>query len=83
MKVFFQINWYARRIGIAGIYKATELYFVQDSSADYEATWKFLERRIEDASVVHNVMMQTDDLLKNLQNATSSGFATVSSLSLG
>jgi ubiquinone biosynthesis protein COQ9 len=45
-------NWYARRIGLATIYKATELYLLQDSSQNFEATWKFLERRIADASLV-------------------------------
>jgi ubiquinone biosynthesis protein COQ9 len=50
---------------------------LQDSSLEYENTWKFLERRIDDASGVHEVMMQTDEVLKNLQNAASSGFITV------
>ncbi|XP_069510197.1 ubiquinone biosynthesis protein COQ9, mitochondrial [Ambystoma mexicanum] len=43
------INWYTRRAVLAGIYNTTELVMVQDSSPDFEDTWRFLENRISDA----------------------------------
>ncbi|KDR15297.1 hypothetical protein L798_10733, partial [Zootermopsis nevadensis] len=43
-------SWYSRRVALAGIYKMTELYMIQDKSADFEETWHFLGRRIEDVS---------------------------------
>uniref|UniRef100_A0A7N5KF81 Ubiquinone biosynthesis protein n=1 Tax=Ailuropoda melanoleuca TaxID=9646 RepID=A0A7N5KF81_AILME len=44
-----QFNWYTRRAVLAGIYNTTELVMMQDSSPDYEDTWRFLENRINDA----------------------------------
>lgn len=34
---------------LAGIYNTTELVMMQDSSPDFEDTWRFLENRISDA----------------------------------
>ncbi|CRK88347.1 CLUMA_CG002125, isoform A [Clunio marinus] len=69
-------NWYARRIGLATIYKATELYMLQDSSPQYESTWKFLQRRIADASLVHDVLIQSEGATQHLTQAVTSAFTT-------
>jgi len=37
---------------LAGIYAATELYMVQDKSADYEETWRFMQRRFDDMKTI-------------------------------
>lgn len=42
-------NWYTLRAVLAGIYNTTELVMMQDSSPDFENTWRFLENRISDA----------------------------------
>nr|XP_040134857.1 ubiquinone biosynthesis protein COQ9, mitochondrial isoform X1 [Ictidomys tridecemlineatus] len=42
-------NWYTRRAVLVGIYNTTELVMMQDSSPDFEDTWRFLENRINDA----------------------------------
>ncbi|KAH9280686.1 Ubiquinone biosynthesis protein COQ9, mitochondrial [Echinococcus granulosus] len=42
------INWYAKRLGLAYVYKLTELFYIQDTSPDHKATWEFLDRRIAD-----------------------------------
>uniref|UniRef100_A0A8C9DPE5 Ubiquinone biosynthesis protein n=1 Tax=Prolemur simus TaxID=1328070 RepID=A0A8C9DPE5_PROSS len=44
-----QFNWYTRRAMLAGIYNTTELVMMQDSSPDFEDTWRFLENRVNDA----------------------------------
>ncbi|XP_012257552.1 ubiquinone biosynthesis protein COQ9, mitochondrial [Athalia rosae] len=49
-------NWYTRRVILAGIYKATELYMLQDNSPDHQQTWQFLQRRIEDAAQLHRIL---------------------------
>lgn len=49
---------------------------LQDSSVDYESTWKFLERRIADASLVHDVLVQSEEVTQNLTQAASSAFTT-------
>uniref|UniRef100_A0A182P0L1 Ubiquinone biosynthesis protein n=1 Tax=Anopheles epiroticus TaxID=199890 RepID=A0A182P0L1_9DIPT len=69
-------NWYTRRIGLACIYKTTELYMLQDSSAGFEKTWKFLERRMEEASLVHDFLVKSEDATHQLQNAVGSAFTT-------
>jgi ubiquinone biosynthesis protein COQ9 len=42
------LSWYAKRVGVASIYVATELHLLQDQSENYQDTWKFLERRVKD-----------------------------------
>uniref|UniRef100_A0A182R0C0 Ubiquinone biosynthesis protein n=1 Tax=Anopheles farauti TaxID=69004 RepID=A0A182R0C0_9DIPT len=70
-------NWYTRRIGLACIYKTTELYMLQDSSAGFAKTWTFLERRMEEASLVHEFLVKSEDATHHLQNAVGSAFTTV------
>ena len=42
-------NWYTKRVTLAAVYSATTLYWLGDSSRDSQASWEFLERRIDDA----------------------------------
>ncbi|XP_018867567.2 ubiquinone biosynthesis protein COQ9, mitochondrial isoform X2 [Gorilla gorilla gorilla] len=44
-----RFNWYTRRAMLAAIYNTTELVMMQDSSPDFEDTWRFLENRVNDA----------------------------------
>lgn len=46
--LLFQFNWYTKRVSLAALYKATEVYMVQDKSEDFMNTWNFLDRRMED-----------------------------------
>ncbi|XP_043477749.1 ubiquinone biosynthesis protein COQ9, mitochondrial [Leptopilina heterotoma] len=75
-------NWYTRRIVLAGIYKTTELYLLQDNSEDHKETWKFLERRIEDAIQLRRVLSIPNDLpppdqaLSKASEAASAAFIT-------
>lgn len=41
-------NWYTKRMLLAGVYSATLLYWLDDTSTDNAATWMFLDRRIND-----------------------------------
>ncbi|KAI5695274.1 hypothetical protein M8J75_013767 [Diaphorina citri] len=50
------VTWYSRRIALAGIYKLSELYLLQDSTPDHQATWQFLRRRLEDALQLQGVL---------------------------
>ncbi|EAT48775.1 AAEL000240-PA [Aedes aegypti] len=69
-------NWYTRRIGLASIYKATELYMMQDNSQDFEKTWKFLNRRVEEARVLHDFLVKSEHATLHIQNAVESTFST-------
>ncbi|MEL6584231.1 MAG: COQ9 family protein [Pseudomonadota bacterium] len=42
------LNWYTKRATLSGVYSATVLYWLGDESEGHEATWAFLDRRIED-----------------------------------
>lgn len=53
-----QFNWYTRRAVLTGIYNTTELVMMQDSSPDFEDTWRFLENRVADAMNMNNTAHQ-------------------------
>lgn len=40
------INWYSKRLLLAGVYSATLLFWLDDESEDFSETWAFLDRRI-------------------------------------
>lgn len=40
-------NHYTKRVILSGVYSTTLLYWLNDTSDDYEDTWAFLDRRIE------------------------------------
>jgi ubiquinone biosynthesis protein COQ9 len=42
------INWYTKRATLSAVYGATVLYWLGDDSLGAQATWEFLDRRIED-----------------------------------
>lgn len=42
------INWYTKRLTLSGVYASTMLFWLGDNSVDHQATWGFLDRRIED-----------------------------------
>ena len=41
-------NWYTKRTILSGVYSSTVLYWLGDEGEGAEATWAFLDRRIED-----------------------------------
>ncbi|XP_055624625.1 ubiquinone biosynthesis protein COQ9, mitochondrial-like isoform X2 [Toxorhynchites rutilus septentrionalis] len=69
-------NWYIKRIGLAGIYKTTELYMLQDKSVDNEKTWKYLEQRMQDATAVHKFLVMSEDATAHVQSTINSVFLT-------
>jgi ubiquinone biosynthesis protein COQ9 len=42
------LNWYTKRATLAAVYAATLLFWLGDDSTGNQATWDFLDRRIED-----------------------------------
>ncbi len=41
------LNWYSKRASLSAVYGATVLYWLGDDSTEHQATWDFLDRRIE------------------------------------
>jgi ubiquinone biosynthesis protein COQ9 len=48
-------NFYTKRATLAGVYSSTLLYWLNDRSAGNEATWSFLDRRIDDVMKIEKL----------------------------
>ena len=61
-------NWYSKRAILSGVYSSTVLFWLGDDSVGEQATWAFLDRRIEDVMRFEKVKAQVNDnkLLKGL-----------------
>lgn len=46
------INWYSKRATLSAVYSATVLFWLGDDSPGHQATWEFLDRRIENVMQV-------------------------------
>ncbi|KAJ2141486.1 Ubiquinone biosynthesis protein coq9, mitochondrial [Coemansia sp. RSA 678] len=62
-----QIDWHAKRSMLAAAYVASELYMCEDTSADFSATWQFLDRRIENMQGIEH----TANMAQNFGNQFS------------
>ncbi|MCB4456673.1 COQ9 family protein [Leisingera sp. McT4-56] len=62
------LNWYTKRASLAGVYSATVLYWLGDDSLDHQATWDFLDRRIDNVMDFEKLKagLQKNPLLKPL-----------------
>ncbi|CRL12882.1 MAG: COQ9 family protein [Phaeobacter italicus] len=62
------INWYTKRGTLSGVYSATVLYWLGDDSLDHQATWEFLDRRIDNVMQFEKLKakVQSNPLLKPL-----------------
>ena len=49
------INWYTKRATLSGVYSSTLLYWLGDDSLDHQATWSFLDRRIDNVMKIEEV----------------------------
>ena len=54
-------------MSLGAVYKATEVYMVQDKSEDFYQTWQFLDRRIEDITIVSKVARQVKTFIFQLR----------------
>lgn len=55
------LNWYTKRSILAGVYSATVLYWLGDNSAEDEATWEFLDRRIGNVMQFEKIKARVND----------------------
>jgi ubiquinone biosynthesis protein COQ9 len=49
------LNWYTKRATLSAVYGATVLYWLGDSSPGHQATWEFLDRRIDQVMQVEKL----------------------------
>jgi len=55
------VNWYTKRATLSGVYSATVLYWLGDDTPDHQATWEFLDRRIENVMQIEKLKAQVRD----------------------
>jgi ubiquinone biosynthesis protein COQ9 len=51
-------NFYSKRATLAGVYSSTLLYWLNDRTPGAEATWSFLDRRIDDVMKIEKLKAQ-------------------------
>ena len=49
-------SWYTKRAGLSAIYANAELFMTQDKSANFKETEEFLDRRLEGAQGLRNII---------------------------
>jgi ubiquinone biosynthesis protein COQ9 len=61
-------NWYTKRATLAGVYSATVLFWLGDESEGAQATWAFLDRRIDGVMQIERVkgVMRKNPVLKTV-----------------
>jgi len=66
-------NFYSKRILLAGVYSATLLFWLNDSSKGFAGTWAFLDRRIAEALKVGGTLGRTMTSLLDLPDRIFAG----------
>jgi len=56
------MNWYSKRITLGMVMTATEVFMVQDNSVDYRDTWDFLDRRLDDLTLMPSLSKVPSDI---------------------
>ena len=54
---------YTKRALLAGVYSATVVFWLNDSSEDFSRTWRFLERRIDDTMRIPKITQRFKETL--------------------
>jgi ubiquinone biosynthesis protein COQ9 len=60
------LGYYTKRGLLAAVYSSTLLYWLEDRSEDFEDTWSFLERRIDDVMRIGKVRSGIENALDGL-----------------
>jgi ubiquinone biosynthesis protein COQ9 len=55
------INWYSKRATLSAVYSSVVLYWLGDDGEAQDATWQFLDRRIEDVMRFEKFKAQVRD----------------------
>ncbi|TCS61446.1 ubiquinone biosynthesis protein COQ9 [Primorskyibacter sedentarius] len=55
------VNWYTKRATLSGVYGSVVLFWLGDDSPGHQATWDFLDRRIDDVMQIEKIKAQLRD----------------------
>ncbi len=64
-------NYYTKRFLLAAVHGATILYWLDDESEDYEDTWSFLDRRIDDVMKIPKLQSRVTNAIERLASPLS------------
>merc|ERR1712212_127411 len=67
----YDFNWYIRRGSLAGVYKSSELFMLQDKSEDFQDTWAFVNRRLSNVQTVGKCVKDVDNITKDIRNVAT------------
>lgn len=73
-------SWYTKRAILTGIYASTELFMLNDKSLDYQETWAFLDRRVDETIQLGEVPQNLNDIAGMASIGLQSVFSAVTSL---
>ncbi len=59
-------NFYSKRALLAGVYSTTLMYWLNDNSEDFSATWAFLDRRVAEVLQVPKILARAGRVLERL-----------------
>ena len=57
------LNWYTKRITLAAVMAATDVFMLQDNSPDFQESWNFLDRRLQDLALMPTVSKLPEDVM--------------------
>ncbi|WP_295512488.1 COQ9 family protein [uncultured Sulfitobacter sp.] len=55
------VNWYTKRATLSAVYSASVLFWLGDTSDGHQATWEFLDRRIENVMQIEKLKAQVNN----------------------
>ncbi len=59
-------SYYTKRLILISVYSQTLLYWLNDRSPNYEKTWKFLDKRIQNVLVITKVKFKLKSMVRKL-----------------
>ncbi|KAL9242182.1 hypothetical protein vseg_016208 [Gypsophila vaccaria] len=60
------LDWYAKRTVLGGLYSTTEIYMLTDKSPEFRDTWEFLNSRIRDAFDIKKTLQEAQYLAETV-----------------
>ena len=63
-------SFYTKRMLLSGVYSSTLMYWLNDSSDDHDATWAFLDRRIDDVMQIEKLKAKVKERTADMPSLT-------------
>lgn len=74
------MTWYAKRAGLAAIAASAELFMLNDKSPDFQDTWEFLHRRLNEARALNSAKDSLVNAAGDLGGLVNAGISTAQNI---